>query len=805
MIKNYKMALLMILLILSLPIYSAQILAQTQVDTKLVNPIDGNELLYVGPETNRVHAQAEIYTDDINPSTIIADFSSISSLPGQQNRPPSSVDERDNVIAAWQNIGIVDFQQCNIPISFSDTTGNSNILVSQCLTELDNTPPQLRNVLNGHETGDGKPILGKNSQLIFIFEESQSGLNKNHIFVDFSSVGNDERRLSCESNDNIVWTCITEDINPRIEGDHQIIIQTNSEDDIGNKIVSAIPIDVFVDIQNPQIIDDPHVEITQNNPTTPAGYATPGDVITIFVNTTDGAAISANFSEIGDGIRISLCNSGICSVDGTVTTTGAYQARIPFSVFDLAGNKIDNIIDVPILGTLQDANPNYWGHTVTVSPAKIDRFVLALQTPRAYAFIHLNPTNPQAKTVSLALGDISGCTGDFISYVNPSDLQLFNTAAGSRDPVLSFSLAVGTFPESISFTCPLLINTIINNQIVINHEQEDVTITLSFYDNELGNPVKNLEKKIDQAVDDADWAWGILKWLGKTLRFAEKICYIKTVITSIIAAINGIIAVLNGIGNIGSIFTVGVSKAATEEAAIPLINAESGLGSFYAGIIKFVNPLCDFVSCRLTDPEAKGFDESAFSLDFIAGGICSKLIDWVYKKIPAGINVLTPRDKILNVKESIVWSSVCFCLPGIVYNFEKLREIDCKYALCLKEEVSKGIPISHCDEEKHYLSCNYWWGQVFNTVPFSMVIEDFGRTIIEAITNPWVLISVAHYVGCTYIAKESDLYLWTCSLPNLANIIGEAVNAWMGIPSLLDFRLLRTSQKTYCDRLDEIT
>jgi len=139
----------------------------------------------------------------------------------------------------------------------------------------------------------------------------------------------------------------------------------------------------------------------------------------------------------------------------------------------------------------------------------------------------------------------------------------------------------------------------------------------------------------------------------------------------------------------------------------------------------------------------------------------------------------------VNVKESIVWSALTFCIPGIIYNLDKYAQINCRYATCLAKEVKNGIPASVCAGQKAYDSCNFVWNQVFNAIPWLNVYNYWVNTLQEILVNPVAAIALALGIICLpFCALEppvTSTYAY-CAIPKIFSILGQVVSDFNSKP-----------------------
>jgi len=149
---------------------------------------------------------------------------------------------------------------------------------------------------------------------------------------------------------------------------------------------------------------------------------------------------------------------------------------------------------------------------------------------------------------------------------------------------------------------------------------------------------------------------------------------------------------------------------------------------FTDNIDKYAKPFCDFVNCQ-SGPVGKDAGLFGKVLSSLGGGLPTNPNTFI--QAATGIS---PQ---IGVKDSLVWSVASLCIPGIINNVDKYRQIECQYALCVgKEVVEKGLPISACEKKKEELMCQFLWSQVFNAVPFVGVLEGWVNTLKDIVTNP---------------------------------------------------------------------
>ena len=136
----------------------------------------------------------------------------------------------------------------------------------------------------------------------------------------------------------------------------------------------------------------------------------------------------------------------------------------------------------------------------------------------------------------------------------------------------------------------------------------------------------------------------------------------------------------------------------------------------------------------------------------------------------------------LSPKESIVMSVLTLCIPGIIYNLNKLRQIECMYVTCLEDYAKQGLPVKACEDQRSYATCKYWWGEIFQLLPFTGLINAFVGLIKRALSSPYGFIDIVLGYTCTYIIESPDgVGASVCLINDIAGLIADVVADLEGI------------------------
>lgn len=500
-----------------------------------------------------------------------------------------------------------------------------------------------------------------------------------------------------------------------------------------------------------------------------------------------------------------------CEFTQTITKSGPDNATIEFELFDRAGNKEVYRHDLIIYGLADDYAPEYWNSTAECSPSLIDRSTTTQKEQIIFCHINLKTTNQDASPVHTSIDtSLSECYPSE-NLAGIAEIQMMNNGYGSKDPYMAITLSLSEFAvNELNFSCPVHIATQIGNYFSKTDEKEIIDVKLEFYNLPIGEMYDSTEKNINHAMRKAinwmDWIDNVEKYTEMT----RKMCGYKTTLTSLLSALDGIFALFPPLYSLmyasgqtekvddleafrrsmcneargpAEQFFFGAGKEYGKGEKIPvhertivqrIAGVESSEAKFAQDFWEFLDMFCDFLNCRLTWSDERYKELSAsgdlgeYAGGFLVGAggggwgkngeLCKSaenLASLGMGKTIEEYNKLSnqmqsrgePRQQLTDVKESLFWSTLCFCGPGIIHNINKMRQISCKYALCLAEDVkNQGIDASWCTAEKAYLTCTYVMGEIFAITPLLAFYDKAVNTVKEWFENPLSLLGAVS--GC---------------------------------------------------------
>jgi hypothetical protein len=171
--------------------------------------------------------------------------------------------------------------------------------------------------------------------------------------------------------------------------------------------------------------------------------------------------------------------------------------------------------------------------------------------------------------------------------------------------------------------------------------------------------------------------------------------------------------------------------------------------------------------------------------DSFAGGLCS-----------GGIS---------GVKDNIFLSAASLCIPGILENIDKFRQIECQALVCKYQAVINGYPSIQCNKMRAYNICTKIYGDIFDIFGFTKLLDAFKSAIAQYWANP--------YVGVmTYLRWKSKSCTPNCDLENIQGTdyllaINDLAAATQRLKSIVDNGFspaVSGGRIDYCKQVEEL-
>ncbi|MBD3259938.1 hypothetical protein GF371_04900 [Candidatus Woesearchaeota archaeon] len=138
-------------------------------------------------------------------------------------------------------------------------------------------------------------------------------------------------------------------------------------------------------------------------------------------------------------------------------------------------------------------------------------------------------------------------------------------------------------------------------------------------------------------------------------------------------------------------------------------------------------------------------------MEGITGAAADEVSDTGQGKID--LNLLKPVgeqfESHFNPRDNWLVALNCLCLPGLIHNAYKYRQMQCIHARCISDSAKAGFSTAPCDIEHKVKECVFWYGALFEFIPGWLLAEQIARTARDIIRElPGRLISAGRDTLC---------------------------------------------------------
>lgn len=748
----------------------------------------GLDNTYASSRGFNVTFYVEIAGDDLDRSSVKGDFRSIDA-----GEPYATCGETvDDVTECTWKIKLELSEETTLSLGFyaKDLAGNQAEASISRNFKIDDTGPIVKSIKTDKVKDDKSYAkrFGYN-EIVAEFTEEHSGMSPEYVLFHFND-GGKVPADSCDGN-----TCLK---NYYVDTPNLIVhITDDTTDRVGNPS-NHYQQEITVGEDGPEIINVSFINIGGENAAIP-GYVKTGDAlqISMYLDSEDLSSAVVDLSPLINGsgnVSAQACYEIENNIKQCIWTTDNIDAKdyqeteLKFYIEDFIGIKTEYTEPITIYSVIDSDTPNYWRHSVTCSPSSVDRQTTSLISQKVYCYIKLRSNDEDIKALSSTLGN---CAGDTTAL---QDYELINND-DSEDLYMKINLKQSEFKtNSIELDCPIYIMTKVDDSITANPEAENVSISIRFYNMPLGELEESLEKDIKDAVEEA--TGGIMDTIGalnQILFYAKQICTILNTYYNVVGALYGVAYLLKiaTVATASNPFTF-LGASVTYTTGVKACAAEQGVKASADGLFKTLDPICKFVTCQYQ------FEWQEKIIGSIKDG------KYGFNKWP-GAKYLAESGRsfadYLDPENSLIIAVLFVCLPGIVYNLEKYRQIQCAYALCMKEGIEQeGLSKEMCDDQKAYATCKYVTGELFAAFPYTAFFNKFLGMIKEALMNPFTLIGLGITALCFFACPEPTATAYTlCEWHKVASMIGRTAQSVTNIMEDGFFEI----KGDYCEKLEK--
>jgi hypothetical protein len=655
----------------------------------------------------------------------------------------------------------------SITITATDRAYTQQVTIPVQLTS-DTTPPAINSFGVEHPFDSIHRAKAGFNTFVAKFTEDQSGMNASQVVADFSGVNNLGARSATECTPfGSAWTCIWRDV--AVEKSGTVFLLADTSDVVGNRAnVQGAEAAVVLDTEVPVIVNSSVLLVAlAGREGTPRDVFTGGDALQLtfdLENGTDIRVIGANVSDVvsDGGFVPAQCATRAGKLTCLISTPRIHSgydpdAQISILARDHAGNEARLKVDFEILGTGSVQNPNFWEKkTVKCSPEGLDVNTLKLAPQRMFCTI---PFERKVPGTTLAATQLVRCTGND-QILNR--VFLMNNFKGSTSPALVFEFVPFEAENAnLTYSCDLLLTSQRSDAIIQQPEKEQVNVSIRLVETAFDRDIRTIEDRIEEEVDRVESGFfGTIDKLNKIFTWIKIICNALQAIIMIVQAINIVMDIID------IIRVLPPGEAAATGECFGGVGAEAGLGK----LGDVIQGLCQFLTCNPVNV-GSGFSDNPISKwqanvlkwynAIQSGALGSSMAGDTGAKVGGAVQSIIPAKTLY---DNLIISSVGLCLPGAIYNLEKLRQIECRYIYCLKNEVKSGIAtIEACRELRDYQECKYVWGEVFQQIPLASAIDDIANLLKTMLKDPVGIVRQILVLACSIGCPTSGFLAGACT------------------------------------------
>lgn len=545
-------------------------------------------------------------------------------------------------------------------------------------------------------------------------------------------------------------------------------ISESATDTAGFSPEQGQPLPVRCDSNPPEIhsVDIPNEALFQS-----------GETLDGALNISDTREGTVDIKTSGRGIinRTTQCdvdeNGTLCGIDIELyDVEEGTEARLNIDVVDSVGNKAQGEFSSHTIRITSDINVNFWENgqvrsnidpvlTRTLSAAPNFRFGTVefsrtrgadrVEDPEERASLSLEGDVELAGAVagtqpvenshrcSLSVPEDARFNEDNLPFqvilkidnVNTSGRAHFTTKieGGSMEEVSQF--------DELEATCSVVLNSLDDNAFFEQPEVENFTFTIPLdHDNDI---TERFADNVEAAQDRIERHDELMNKVGTWIQTGTNICRARQAISQAGIGVN-----IAGEAAAGTIVGDAVAPS--------LATTEILLGVSLDGVDRFIDPVCEVLTCASDPYEVAGLPDQynpikqyqnlamqAYNSVPLTGNSTGQnsdgsLFSNAISAMGGGRSGVDGLDAFTS--EYVAYASLC--LPAIIHHQQQKRLIDCEYVQCMQHATAQGLPPSFCQQQKEYDKCVYTATNVVGAIPGFSFISQNAQVFAQVLRDP---------------------------------------------------------------------
>lgn len=337
---------------------------------------------------------------------------------------------------------------------------------------------------------------------------------------------------------------------------------------------------------------------------------------------------------------------------------------------------------------------------------------------------------------------------------------------------------------NIPVHCTLQIFSKVGNNALRNAEIQEVNFDIPFGFSELGAMDENLQGKIDDIKDITLFkVASVTRYLNEIIKWANWLI--------------NIIRIADSVYVIFTIFNTKMEAVRNTALGSPIaIGACSSANAAQYTIIKGVEWIQIPVAILSCNPKALDSKGNPNTLLGNYGNYQQAVLNVYNAWSGRGLLGLQANSLYENIWTSVIGA----CVPGILYNLEKYRQVKCREIVCYQKEVPAGIATpDSCAKLGEYLSCRYWKGSLVATaIPLIGAWDAILEFLKGWISSPLGIVRAVLQLPCAVACASSNTLSGYCSFAAVTVKFLDILDALAG----LYYSRPTLTQDPYCSQVD---
>lgn len=713
-------------------------------------------------------------------------------------------------------IDLPDTATLELSLTIVDEAGNTHTSAKTLDFRVDNDLPLVEEIFSQATVNESSYLGATDNTISVLITEVGSGFASNNVRIQIGSV---TKPAECGGVDDVTWICQVDGVSALGSSGSTVTVSVTGADDSGQALTGDSSVQMKIDKEAPVLMYVEVMNIGETNRYKP--FFTTGDSILVRAHIKDLAGMQADGSETNgarmDATRVSgmgaLVPAGQCEIpededhwvcEWQLSGLRTGELELRFQLADMLGNKgrlteLTKTFHMTIMEgderfrtipgkTIEilesdEESGDFWSLTKPLkpSPPRVDKTTAGLFTHTVWYELQLSAAG-NIKPASVYM-DVTLCEGDDVVDYMDSAYVISPDPDGELHYLKILLKRVEFDTNLLNFDCQLEVISIKDGKVTAPQFINFTASVPLFAEEDVSERLNDhIQSEIDGFISDTEF----IKYLNMIVKILQGLC-------NIVFLIQSVADVLNTVAMITSVCRGTVCE--------PVWTAMDFLNELFQDLVNepvwkdIKNDFCGYITCRTTlwgdwqttandafSGALSGLGETDEGVSIWSGGTEQQRAE---REAPEGrntsVSLLGGAQLFPNPTNSLIMSIATGCIPGVVVNIQKLRNMRCKYLDCLINYVPAGMPLSSCSEAYSYSMCMWIWGEIFNIIPGAQFVQQLQGQIFDSISSWTGIIGTVVGLVCNILGGTGQPLDEVCRIITMPSRVVEIVQQIEGM------------------------